>query len=316
LERPKIIVVETQDFSHAALEKLRSIGDVDLGLSPKATMESAFGDYDIVWFRLAHRITTETIGRNPRCRVLATPVTGLDHIDLEACRQRGIQVVSLKGEVDFLRTVRATAELTVALAFALLRKIPAATHAVRHGTWNRDLFRGNELFGKTVGIVGLGRLGTLVAGYFRAFGMHVLGYDIRPDFPREVAERAATLIELLQHSDLVTLHITYDQSTRHLIGEPQFDAMRRRAVLINTSRGGVVDESALLQALQSGRIAGAALDVLDGEPKIDATHPLIDYAAKNENLLITPHIGGNTVESFANTELFLANKVVQLFAAA
>jgi D-3-phosphoglycerate dehydrogenase len=225
-------------------------------------------------------------------------------------------VVSLKGEVEFLRSVRATAELTVALAFALMRRIPNAVQSVRSGEWDRDLFRGHELFGKTVGIVGLGRLGTLAAGYFKAFGMNVLGYDIRSDFPVKVADRVATLTELLQRSDVVTLHVAYDLSTRHLIGKPQIDTMPSHAVLINTSRGGVVDETALLSALQHGRIAGAALDVLDGEPDINKNHPLIEYATKHDNLLITPHVGGNTVESFIKTEMFLAEKVVEAFSAA
>ena len=140
-----------------------------------------------MWFRLAHRIDKSFFEQPVRLRVLATPVTGLDHIDLEACRGHGVRVVSLKGEVEFLKSIRATAELTIALTLALLRQIPEAASSVEAGHWNRDAFRGRELFGRTAGLVGVGRLGTIVAGYLRAFGMEVLGYDPRPDFPHEAA---------------------------------------------------------------------------------------------------------------------------------
>ena len=154
----------------------------------------------------------------------------------------------------FLRNVRATAELTVGLAIALVRHIVPAANSVHDGVWNRDLFRGGELYGNTAGIVGMGRLGTLVAGLLRAFGMKVLGYDPRDDFPVEAAERTASLEELLGRSDLVVLLVRDDESTRHLIGAQQFAAMRAGAVLVNTSRGGIVNEQALLAAPPIGPI--------------------------------------------------------------
>jgi D-3-phosphoglycerate dehydrogenase len=277
-------------------------------------LPAAFRDYDVVWMRLAHRVTADVLGPKPRCRVLAVPVTGLDHIDPEACAQRGVEVVSLRGETEFLKQVRATAELTVALALSLLRHIPAASQAVRQGIWDRDRFRGRELFGKTAGIVGMGRLGRIVADYFRAFQMRVIGYDPRPDFPCEAAERVETLGELLRCSDLVSLHVTYGPETQHLIGTRELGQMRPGAVLLNTSRGGVVDELALLQALESCHLAGAALDVLDSEPDIGPDHILIAYARRHDNLLLVPHLGGNTHESFEKTETFLAERVVEALA--
>lgn len=311
MHKTQILIAEPLDFSPTALEILQQAGEVTLGL--KQELSGALQSFDVVWLRLAHRITAEVLGENPRCRVLATPTTGLDHLDLEACRARGIKVVSLKGEIDFLRNVRATAELTVTLALALLRHIPQAAASTIAGHWERDRFRGHELFGKTAGIVGVGRLGTLVAGYLKAFGTRVLGYDIREDYPTEVAERVSTLNELFELSDLVSVHVTYNDSTRHLIGEHQFSRMPPEAVFVNTSRGGVVDEAALLHALQAKQLAGAALDVLDGEPDI-TDHPLVHYARAHENLLIVPHIGGNTAESFEKTELFLAQRVVEALA--
>ena len=308
MSHPRILIAEPRDFSNDAADQLRLHGEVILGM-PR-DLADAFQEFDIVWVRLARRITADIIGDNPRCRILATPVTGLDHIDLDACRESGIHVVSLKGEIEFLRNVRATAELTVGLLLSLLRKIPEAVSATRQGNWDRDQFRGNELFGKTAGIVGVGRLGTLVAGYLHALGMEVIGYDPRPGYPENVAERVGTLDELFKRSDVLTIHAVYDASTRHLIGEPQFAMARSGSVLINTARGGIVDERALLNALESGRIAGAALDVLDGEPAINKSHPLIEYSRTHNNLLIVPHIGGSTWESFEKTELFLAARVV------
>ena len=244
----QIRIVEPLEFSPAAVRILETAGEVELRACRREELRDVFADYDVVWMRLGHRIDEALLGPGPRCRILAAPVTGLDHIDLAACERRGIRVVSLRGEVDFLREVRGTAELTVGLAIALMRHIAPAAASVRQGNWNRDLFRGNELFGGTVGIVGMGRLGTLAAGYLRAFGMTVLGYDPRDDFPFEAAERVASLHELLRRANLVILLVRYDSSTRHMIGAREFAAMRPGAVLVNTSRGGVVDEEALLAA--------------------------------------------------------------------
>lgn len=251
------------------------------------------------------------LGESPRCRILAVPTTGLDHIDLEACRAKDVRVISLRGEVEFLKNVRATAELTLALTLALLRRIPAAASSVLTGLWDRDSFRGREIYERTVGIVGVGRLGAITAGYFRALGAKVIGYDPRSDFPHDAAERVTNLNQLLQQSDVVCVMVKYEPATHHLLAAPQFAEIKSGAVLVNTSRGGIVDETALQAALESGRLAGAALDVLQGEPNVTAAHPLVRYAQSHSNVLIVPHIGGNTFESFEKTEIFIAERVVQ-----
>ena len=309
--RHRILIAEPLGFSSQALDILRSAGEVKLRDCSGSELAAAFETYDVVWIRLAHRVDRTMLPANLRCRILATPVTGLDQIDLKACAERGIRVISLRGETEFLREIRATAELTLALALALLRHVCRAASHVLDGGWNRDEFRGRELYGKTAGLVGVGRLGTLVAGYFRALGMEVLGYDPHANFDPQTATRVGSLPELLGRSDAVSLHVAYTEETRHLIGGKELAEMRPGAVLINTSRGGVVDETALLAALESGQLSGAALDVLEGEPNVTANHPLIRYAQDHDNLLIVPHIGGNTVESFEKTESFLARKVVE-----
>ncbi len=307
---PRIRVAEPERFSEAALELLRGIGEVELRPCDRDEIGAALASCDVFWFRLAHRIGADQLGPQPRCRVLATPVTGLDHIDLEACAARGVQVVSLRGEVEFLRGVRATAELTVALMLALLRHLPAAAASVRAGDWRRDLFPGRELHGKRAGLVGVGRLGTMVGELLRAFGMETVGYDPRPDLPPGVA-RVDDLGELFATSDVVSIHASYHPGTHHLVDRDVLARARRGAILVNTARGGIVDDAALLDALSRGVLSGAAVDVLEGEPDVPPDHPVIEYARRHDHLLVVPHLGGNTVESFEKTEVFLAGRVAE-----
>ena len=314
MTRPRVHIAEPEGFSPKALSRLREVADVTLAPCSRAEIPRLFAQVDVFWFRLGHRLDDEVLPLAPRCRIVATPVTGLDHIDLAACAKRGIRVLSLKGETEFLRGVRATAELTLALALALIRRIPAAAADVRAGRWDRSAFRGRELFGKTAGIVGVGRLGSIAASYFAALGMRVIGCDPRPDLPEHV-ERVDSLAALFSRSDLVSVHASYDASTRHLIDAAALASAKPGLVLVNTARSGLVDEAALLGALKSGRIAGAALDVVSGEPDVSRAHALVEYARAHENLLIVPHLGGNTVESFEKTELFVAERVFSLLAA-
>ena len=307
--RPRLLIAEPVDFTRPALDLLSNHFDLVLG---DADLADAMYEYDAVWVRLQRRIDADVLGAAPRCRFIATPVTGLDRIDLAACERLGVQVLALKGETEFLRTVRATAEMTMALLLALLRQLPSAVEDTLEGRWDRDRFRGREIFGKTAGIVGMGRLGSIVAEYLRAMGMNVVGVDPRDDFPHALAERV-TLHELLERSDVISLHVPYEPATRHLLGADAFTRAKEGAVLVNTSRGGVVDEAAMVAALESGRLAGAAVDVLDGEPDISAEHPVLRAARRLPNLLVTPHLGGNTFESFEKTELFLAKKLVRAF---
>ncbi len=311
--RPRLLIAETEGFTPGVLETLRGWAEVELGPVPRGGIGDALRDFDIVWIRLGHRVRAADVPADGRCRILALPATGLDHLDLEACAKARIRIASLKGEVEFLRSVRATAEHTVALALGLLRRLPAAHASVLEGRWDRDAFRGRELHGRAAGIVGMGRLGTIVAGYFSAFGMVISGYDPRGDFPAGPARRCASLEELFAESDVISVHVAYDTSTRHLITARHFARVRPGAVLINTSRGGVIDQAALLDALAEGRLAGAALDVIDGEPDVGRDHPLVAYARAHENLVLTPHIAGNTSDSLAKAEGFIAAKARRMW---
>jgi phosphoglycerate dehydrogenase-like enzyme len=251
----------------------------------------------------------------PKLRWIATPTTGLNHVDLAAAERRGIEVISLRGRVDFLKNVRATAEMTVLLMLALLRHLPEAATHVREGKWNRDLFRGGELYGRTVGIVGYGRLGRIVARYLSGFECRVLATDLGP-IETETGVTAVSLARLLDEADIVSLHADYRPANHGFWDRACFSKMKPGALFINTARGELVDERALLEALESGTLGGAALDVLAQEPPAGMEHPLIAFARRSTRLLITPHIGGGTVESLKKAETFLADALVQAVAGA
>jgi D-3-phosphoglycerate dehydrogenase / 2-oxoglutarate reductase len=310
-----ILVSESGDFSPAAAARLRQEGSLVLADLDRAGLVEAVAPADVLWVRLRHRIDKPVFAAAARLRILVTATTGLDHVDLEEARERGVRVLSLRGETEFLRNVRATAEHTVGLILALLRHTPAAVSHVRSGEWNRDSFRGRELYGKTAGVVGYGRLGRIVARYLQAFGMEVLAVD--PHVEAASADsgvRLVSLPQLLRAADVVTLHVNLCEETRRLLGAAELAALKRGAWLINTSRGEVLDEAALLDALRSGHLAGAALDVLSGESSNGmGSHPLVEYARSHDNLLVTPHIGGCTAESTEATETFLAGRLCELF---
>lgn len=270
-------------------------------------------DYDVLIVRLSYQIDEEIIKAGRRLRAIVTATTGLDHIDVEYAEAQGITVLSLQSETNFLRSISATAEHTWALLLALLRRIVPASTAARFGKWNRDAFRGHELYGKRLGIVGLGRIGEKVAHYGQAFGMDVGAYDPTAQEWMDNVWRAPTLTKLFEWSDVLSLHVPLTTETQGMIGATELALLPPGAVLINTSRGQLIDEIALVQALKSGRLAGAALDVLAHERDSQRRDKslLIQHARTHDNLLITPHIGGATHESMARTELFMAHKLAR-----
>jgi D-3-phosphoglycerate dehydrogenase / 2-oxoglutarate reductase len=293
-----------------AAAQLRSAGDLVLGDLDRKGLISALSDVDILWVRLRHRIDSEVLSGALRLKMIVTATTGLNHIDLKETAHRGISVMSLYGENEFLRDVRATAEHTIGLMLSLLRHVPQSNAHVREGQWNRDLFRGWELYGKTVGIVGYGRLGEIVTRYLQAFEARILITDpaVRPERLGSNIT-CVSLDRLLEEADIVSLHVNLCRETRGFFGRSQFLAMKQGAWFINTARGELVDETALLDMLRSGRLAGAALDVLSDECSSGmANRAIVAYARDHNNLIITPHIGGCTTESMDKTERFLAAK--------
>jgi D-3-phosphoglycerate dehydrogenase len=310
----RILVSESNEFPFKAAELLRKVGDLELADLDRDALLSAVREVDVLWVRLRHRIDAEVITAAPRLKLIVTPTTGINHIDLDETRRRGVRVLSLRGENEFMQNVRATVEHTLALILALFRQVPAATSHVKDGGWNRDRFKGRELYGKTVGVVGYGRLGRIVARYLKAFDTCVLATD--PKLDLESVEPGVTpvpLSRLLRDAELVTIHVNLCDENRGFFGRKQFAAMTKGAWFINTSRGELIDEHALLDALRSGQLAGAAVDVIcDEDSSGVGSHSLVAYARAHNNLIITPHIGGCTTESMDKTECFLADRLLTL----
>jgi len=248
---------------------------------------------DVIITRLAYNITGEIMDEAANLRAIVSATTGLDHIDLDAARDRGIEVLSLQGEAEFLRTIPATAEHTWALLLALLRRIPWAFEDVKAGNWNRDAWRGSNLTGKRITVLGgEGRVGSQVRGYATAFGMKVISADKR---------------FALGDTDILTIHVPLNENTRDMIS---YDELPRTRILINTSRAEIVNQHAMFVGLLTGRLEGAATDVIPNEREGRVATSLLEYARHHDNLLITPHIGGATHEAMEATEIFCARKLV------
>lgn len=298
-------------LSVKAHDLLSGISTIDyISGTSDSELKEALNKCDIFWFRLNHKLT-RSILENVRCKYIVCAVTGLDHIDVDACNDFGIKIISLKGEKEFLKEVRATAEHTIGLMLALIRKSKRAFTHTETGEWNRYLFQGTELYKKKIGILGLGRLGKIVAEYVSVFGMQVYYYDIKEVEPPKSYIKCNSAEELVSIVDVLSIHLPYNKDTHFFLNKDLFKLMKPIINIINTSRGGVINEDDLLQYLKVSKIAGYATDVLYGEPVIK-NHPLVHYASKNENIIITPHIAGNTVESIEKTENFVAKKLYDL----
>ena len=293
-------------------DPLRKVAEVVSMQPDQQTLVANIAGFDGYFSSLQVQMTSEVLSRATRLRVIATPATGMDNIDLATARARGVTILSIREEREFLNTVTATAEQTWALLLATVRRLPWAFEAARMGRWQRDPFlRGHQLSGKTLGILGYSRLGTIVADYGLAFRMRVLACDVRDVTPSE----GVTMVDfetLLRESDILSIHVHLSEKTRGLVDAHALRKMKKGAVLINTSRGAIIDEAALHRALASGSLGGAGLDVLQGEYGSNlGNHPLVQYARKHQNLVLTPHIGGVTLESQRMTRAFMVDKLVR-----
>jgi D-3-phosphoglycerate dehydrogenase len=307
----RILNAEPLSYSDEARTVLKQLGELAEGPFKREELLSRLPDCEVLIVRLAHQIDQEMIEAGIHLNAIVSATTGLDHIDVDYARSKGIAVLSLQGENEFLSTISATAEHAWALLLSLLRRIPPAYTAVRAGDWNRDAFRGYELDGKRLGILGLGRIGRKIARYGLAFGMEVAAYDPYVERWVDHAQRLSGLQELLTRSDILSINVPLNVETRGLISRNELALLPAGSVLVNTSRGEIIDEVALVQALASGHLAGAALDVVahERQPEMRTQSPLIAYARAHDNLLITPHIAGATYESMIKTEAFMAHKL-------
>jgi len=284
----KVLVKEK--IAESGIDLLREHFDVELGLDwDNGQLEERIGEYDAILIRSATKLTADLIGKADNLKVIGRAGTGVDNVDIEAATKRGI-IVANAPESNSI----AAAEHTLALALALCRNVPQAHASLVSGKWERSRFGGNELYGKTLGVIGFGRIGQLVASRALAFDMEVIAFDkfVTTERFRELGvEGADSLDELYERADIITLHVPKTPETEGMIDDDAIAKMRDGVRIVNCARGPLIDLEALQRGLESGKIAGAALDVFPEEPFTE--HPIFE----RDDVVVTPHLGASTAEA-------------------
>jgi len=272
-------------------------------ITPEQTAEK-IGNFEVVVVRSRTKMTRELIANADKCKIIARVGIGLDNIDQDAAKEKNIRVINaVEGAIT------AVAELVIGLMLSMAREIPRADREIRNGNWIKKELMGSELKGKYLGIVGLGNIGKRLGRLARALNMNIIGYDVIPiddEFSKEVGLMKADLDTLLSSADYVSFHVPLLDSTRHMINAEKLKMMKNTARIINTSRGGVIDEEALYNSLKDGSLAGAALDVFEVEPATE--NKLITLP----NFIATPHIGAQTKEAQLLAANIIAEKIIQI----
>ncbi|MGW5189927.1 phosphoglycerate dehydrogenase [Kribbella sp. NPDC004138] len=297
--RPVVLIAE--ELSPATVEALGPDFEIrHTNGADRAELLPAIADVDAILIRSATKVDAEALAAAKRLKVVARAGVGLDNVDVKAATQAGVMVVNAPTS-----NIVSAAELAVALLLASARRVPAANESLKKGEWKRSKYSGVELFEKTVGIVGLGKIGVLVAQRLAAFGMNVIAYDpyVQAGRAAQMGVRLATLDELLATSDFISVHLPKTPETIGLIGDEQLHKVKPEVVIVNAARGGIVDEQALYSALKEGRVAGAGLDVFAAEPCTDS--PLFEF----ENVVVTPHLGASTDEAQEKAGIAVARSV-------
>jgi D-3-phosphoglycerate dehydrogenase / 2-oxoglutarate reductase len=299
--QPRVLVSE--EIADGALRILRDNGidvDVRTDLSP-ADLLDVIGGYDGLLVRSATKVSKEVIDAGERLQVIGRAGIGVDNVDVDAATRRGIVVANAPQG-----NILSTAEHTIGLILAVVRRIPQAHGELVQGKWEKKRFMGAELHNKTLGIIGLGRVGTLVAQRMHAFGMKIIARD-----PYIAPQRAARLgidlvdtDELLERADVITVHTVKTPETYHMFSTAEFDRCKPGAVIVNASRGGVIDEEALARAIKDGKVGGAALDVFESEPTTSS--PLFGL----DQVVVTPHLAGSTAEAQDKAGIIAAEQVL------
>lgn len=299
----KILVCD--GLEKTGVELLRAAPGLDVderpGVKPDE-LDQIIGDYDALIVRSKTQVTADLISKATRLRVVGRAGTGVDNIDVGAATRRGVVVMNAAAG----NTVT-TAEHTFAMLMALARRIPQATASTKSGRWEKNRFLGVELRGKTLGVIGLGRIGSTVADRARAFGMVALAYDpyFTPSAVHEPGIEMVSLDELFERADFITLHTPLTDGTRQMINASSIEKMKQGVRIINCARGGLIDEQALAEAVRSGKVAGAAIDVFDQEPA-PADNPLLAL----DDVIVTPHLGASTQEAQLGVATMIAEQVL------
>ncbi len=267
-------------------------------------IKEKISNFDIVVVRSRTKITKEMIDRATQCKIIARVGVGLDNIDVDAAKAKGIRVINaVEGAMN------AVAELVLGLMLSMAREIPRADREIRNGKWLKKELMGSELSGKYLGIVGLGNIGKRLAKLARGLNMNIIGFDVMPiadDFARDVGLVKADIDTLLSSSDYISFHVPLTENTHHLVNATRISTMKKTAYIINTSRGEIIDEDALYDALKEGKIAGAALDVFEKEPAVG------NKLTTLPNVVCTPHIGAQTKEAQTLAANVIGEKIIMI----
>lgn len=313
--KPALLYYEVLGFQPTTRTYLEQFFQVVTLPDPGHDTPDVLREVQVCYAPMSFLFDREKIDACPNLRVIATPTTGLLHIDTEYAAARGIVICSLKEQRALLNSITCTAELSWGLLLSVVRHLLPALDSVLEGKWEGRSFgeKTPKMFSRmSLGVIGLGRLGALVAGYGAAFGMKVFYYD--PYVADERYVRCATPQELATQCNVISVHAHLTSDTQGLVDAAFIGLMPPGGFIINTARGGIVDETALLQALESGHLAGAGLDMLEGEhlpgfkEKLNE-HPLVRYARTHDNLIITPKMGGATVDAWERTEHHIVDMI-------
>jgi D-3-phosphoglycerate dehydrogenase len=267
-------------------------------------IKEKISNFDIVVVRSRTKITKEMIDRATQCKIIARVGVGLDNIDVDAAKAKGIRVINaVEGAMN------AVAELVLGLMLSMAREIPRADREIRNGKWLKKELMGSELSGKYLGIVGLGNIGKRLAKLARGLNMNIIGFDVMPiadDFARDVGLVKADIDTLLSSADYISFHVPLTENTHHLVNAKRISTMKKTTYIINTSRGEIIDEDALYDALKEGKIAGAALDVFEKEPAVG------NKLTTLPNVVCTPHIGAQTKEAQTLAANVIGEKIIMI----
>ncbi|MBM7830150.1 D-3-phosphoglycerate dehydrogenase [Agromyces cerinus] len=299
MSKPVVLIAE--ELSPATVEALGPDFDVrSVDGTDRPALLAALADADAILVRSATKVDAEAIAAAPKLKVVARAGVGLDNVDIKAATAAGVMVVNAPTS-----NIISAAELTVGHILSLARHIPAAHSALAQGEWKRSAYTGVELYEKTIGIIGLGRIGALIAARLQAFGTNVIAYDpyITAARAQQLGVQTVSLDELLEQSDFITIHMPKTPETTGMIGTEQFARMKPTAFIVNVARGGLIDEDALHDALVARTIAGAAVDVFVSEPPRDS--PLLGLP----NIVVTPHLGASTDEAQEKAGVSVAKSV-------
>jgi len=316
MDKPRLIYYDMLEFQKETLDYMGSSFDVITLSDPGHDTEEVLKRAKVLFAPMGFMFDKNKIDMCSALQVLGTPTTGELHIDVDYARKKNISICSLRNQKEFLIKITPTAELAWGLILSVIRKIPWAHDSVCDGRWEGEKFGKRTprmLSNMSLGIVGLGRLGSLVARYGRAFRMKIFYYD--PFVTDDRYIKCDNLLDLAKSSDIVSIHVHLSKDTEKLINKSFIGAMKKGSYIINTARGGIVNEDDLLIALKSGHLAGAGLDMLAGEhlPGFKERlfeHPLIKYAKIHDHLIITPKIGGCTIDAWERTEKHIVDLVI------